>query len=189
MSSAALWSDKNRGKCVENQRSRELDPLNINGCFLSLHVPPPPHVFPLSLLPVPSSSSHTISHTDSCITCRLGVGPWSRGRPKKEDWQQKKDRYQRTPGRRRSQEDFRRLGELLKRARVTESHSHPHCHTLSLPLCHIIYLSHSLSHSVTRSQVAMPTEERRLAAEEGSLPKNTWSQKIARGCRGVGELL
>merc|ERR1719216_226043 len=27
----------------------------------------------------------------------------------------------------------------------------------------------------------MPTEERRLAAEEGSLSKNTWSQKIARG--------
>jgi len=35
----------------------------------------------------------------------LGFGPWPWCRLKKEDWQPKKERNQRTPGRRRSQED------------------------------------------------------------------------------------
>jgi len=39
-------------------------------------------------------------------------------RSKKEDWLPKKDRNQRRPGRRRSQEDSVDLGELHTRARV-----------------------------------------------------------------------
>jgi len=39
-------------------------------------------------------------------------------RLKKEDWLPKMERNQRTPGRRRSQEDIRGFGELQPRARV-----------------------------------------------------------------------
>lgn len=42
-----------------------------------------------------------------------GGWAWSRCRPKKEDWLPKKERNQRTPGRRRSQEDSATIGELL----------------------------------------------------------------------------
>jgi len=62
---------------VENQRSRELAPLNINGCFPFLTCPPSFPV-PLSFLFLSSPSrraAHTISHTHaSLVVLGLGLG-------------------------------------------------------------------------------------------------------------------
>jgi hypothetical protein len=49
---------------------------------------------------------HTVAHLHTHT-------PWPRCRPKKEDWLPKKDRTQRTPGCRRSQDGLAGSGELL----------------------------------------------------------------------------
>jgi len=140
---------------------------------------PGPLVFPLSLLPVsPSSSSHTISHTHaSLVVLGLGLG-------------RDADRRKKTGSRRRIvikehlvAEDRKRIfggsASSWKGPESPSHTSHKHCHnTLSLSHHLPVTFSVTLCHL---ARVVMPTEERRLVAEEGSLSKNTWSQKIARG--------
>jgi len=71
------------------------------------------------------------------------IGSWSRCRPKKEDWQQKMDRNQRRPGRRRSQED----GDVWWAPRqgpdiTAHTHSHTH-HTIIVTIQ--LYVHHLLT--------------------------------------------
>jgi len=168
---------------VENQRSRELAPLNINGCFPFLTCPPSFPV-PLSFLFLSSPSRraaqvtryHTLTHHLSSWGWALVVMPTEERRLAAEEGSLSKNTWSQKIARGFSA--ARRAPEKGPSRRVTHHTSTVtplcHCHTSSS--CHII--SVTLCHL---ARVVMPTEERRLVAEEGSLSKNTWSQKIARG--------
>merc|ERR1712080_196057 len=119
--------------------------------------PPSSLVFPLSLLPVRAAQVtryHTLMHHLSSWGWALVARPTEERRLAAEEGSLSKNTW--------SQKIAR--GFSVARRAPEKGPSHRVTFTPTL--------SHSLSHSVTRSQVVMPTEERRLAAEEGSLPKN-----------------
>jgi hypothetical protein len=128
-----------------------------------------PKFLPFSLIDlsrvIPDHFGNCCSHKHT-LSQSWGGRAWSRCRPKKEDWQPKKERNQRTPGRRSSQEDSA-LSESSCIGPGVATHTH-----------HNTAYCSTLTH--THSLAEMPAEERRLAAEEGSYSKNTWPQKIAR---------
>jgi len=122
-----------------------------------------------------ATSHHTpllSGHTPlSPLSPHFSIGrAWSWCRPKKEDWQKKKDRNQRRPGCPRSQAEA--VGWWAPVQGPTHcSHTVTHCHGVSLSLHHNLSITRrawllepAVSHCLL---VVMPTEERRLAEEEG----------------------
>lgn len=120
----ASWVFKIRG-CRKNSKNEKIvqDVQVQNDTQLISLSYFPPHFLPISLIDLSTALARAsnlaiqgqetilIILTNCCtsihdtITVR-GGGAWPRCRSKKEDWQPKKDRTQRTPGSRRSQDGF-----------------------------------------------------------------------------------